>query len=353
METWDYAHCLPYFKRMENCLAAAADDPWRGHDGPLVLERGPATNPLFTAFFAASQEAGYHLTEDVNGYRQEGFAPFDRNIHRGRRLSAARAYLHPVMGRRNLTVRTSTLVTRINLEGRRAVGVEIERHGGGTETVHAGEVILAGGSINSPQLLLLSGARPGRGSRGTWHPGRGRPAGRRRPPPGPPRGLHPVQEPPARLDAADGHPEMAPAVHRGAVAVLPQRTRCHQPLRGRRVRAEQRRRRVPQPHVPLPAARDPLRRQRRRTRARLPGPCRADVLRRAWLGHAQEHGPARASRPALQLPLDRTGSPRMGGGRPRRAPDPQPGRDVAVQRRRDVPRARGHQRRRDPRLGGA
>ena len=75
METWDYAHCLPYFKKMETCLAAAADDPWRGHDGPLILERGPATNPLFSAFFAACQEAGYHLTEDVNGYRQEGFAP--------------------------------------------------------------------------------------------------------------------------------------------------------------------------------------------------------------------------------------------------------------------------------------
>ena len=79
MASWDYAHCLPYFKRMETCLAAAPDDPWRGHDGPLVLERGPATNPLFRAFFAACQEAGYQLTEDVNGYRQEGFAPFDRN----------------------------------------------------------------------------------------------------------------------------------------------------------------------------------------------------------------------------------------------------------------------------------
>jgi choline dehydrogenase len=161
METWDYAHCLPYFKRMETCLAAAADDPYRGHSGPLVLERGPATNPLFTAFFAACQEAGYHLTDDVNGYRQEGFAPFDRNIHRGRRLSAARAYLHPIMGkRRNLTVRTSTLVTAIHFEGSRAVGVEIERHGGGTETISAGEVILAGGAINSPQLLMLSGVGP-------------------------------------------------------------------------------------------------------------------------------------------------------------------------------------------------
>ncbi|MGK2851007.1 MAG: choline dehydrogenase [Candidatus Limnocylindrales bacterium] len=161
MATWDHAHCLPYFKRMETCLAADPDDPWRGHDGPLVLERGPATNPLFTAFFEATVQAGYPRTSDVNGYRQEGFAPFDRNIHRGRRLSAARAYLHPIMGKRkNLTVRTSTLVTRVHLEGRRAVGVEIERHGGGTETILAGEVILAGGAINSPQLLLLSGIGP-------------------------------------------------------------------------------------------------------------------------------------------------------------------------------------------------
>ena len=95
MGTWDYAHCLPYFMRMENCLAAGARRPFRGHSGPLVLERGPATNPLFGAFLQAVQEAGYPLTDDVNGFRQEGFAKFDRNVHRGRRLSAARAYLHP------------------------------------------------------------------------------------------------------------------------------------------------------------------------------------------------------------------------------------------------------------------
>jgi choline dehydrogenase len=162
MASWDYAHCLPYFKRMETCLAAAPDDPWRGHDGPLVLERGPATNPLFTAFFDATVQAGYPRSDDVNGYRQEGFAPFDRNIHRGRRLSAARAYLHPILGRRrNLTVRTSTLVTKVHVRDGRATGVEIERHGGGTETIGAGEVILAGGSINTPQILLLSGIGPG------------------------------------------------------------------------------------------------------------------------------------------------------------------------------------------------
>lgn len=152
METWDFAHCLPYFKRMETCLAADASDPMRGHDGPLVLERGPAKNPLFTAFFDAVQQAGYPLTDDVNGYRQEGFAPFDRNLRRGRRLSAARAYLHPVMDRPNLTVKTRAFVTKILFEGKRAVGVEFDG-----KRVRAGEVILCGGAINSPQLLQLSG----------------------------------------------------------------------------------------------------------------------------------------------------------------------------------------------------
>jgi len=154
METWSYAHCLPYFKRMETCLAGA--DEWRGGSGPLVLERGPATNPLFGAFFEAVQQAGYPLTDDVNGYRQEGFARFDRNLHRGRRLSAARAYLHPVMGRSNLTVRTLALTTKVLFEGTRAVGVEYVR-GRRRHVVRAGEVVLCGGAINSPQLLQLSG----------------------------------------------------------------------------------------------------------------------------------------------------------------------------------------------------
>ncbi|MGA3154084.1 MAG: choline dehydrogenase [Streptosporangiaceae bacterium] len=154
MADWDYAHCLPYFRRMETCLAGP--DEFRGGDGPLILERGPATNPLFTAFFAAVQEAGYSLTDDVNGYRQEGFAPFDRNVHRGRRLSAAGAYLRPVLGRRNLTLHTRAFVTKIRFDGRRAAGVDY-RHEGKLQQVQAGEIILCGGSINSPQLLQLSG----------------------------------------------------------------------------------------------------------------------------------------------------------------------------------------------------
>src|SRR3989454_95820 len=116
LEGWDYAHVLPYFKRMETCLAGA--DEWRGGDGPLILERGPAEGPLFAAFFDAVQQAGHPLTGDVNGYRQEGFARFDRNIHRGRRLSAARAYLHPVMSRPNLTVQTRAFVTRVLFESK-------------------------------------------------------------------------------------------------------------------------------------------------------------------------------------------------------------------------------------------
>jgi choline dehydrogenase len=147
---WDYAHVLPYFKKMETCLAGA--DDWRGGDGPLILERGPAEGPLFDAFFAAVQEAGHQLTPDVNGFRQEGFAKFDRNIAGGRRWSAARAYLHPALKRPNLEVRTRALVERVVLQGTRAVGVQVEG-----ETIRADEVILCGGAFNSPQLLQLSG----------------------------------------------------------------------------------------------------------------------------------------------------------------------------------------------------
>ena len=168
MQNWDYAHCLPYFKRMERCLAG--DDhsgpagtrgkgKHRGDKGPLVLERGPATNPLFEAFLQAAEQAGHPRTVDVNGYRQEGFAAFDRNVHRGRRLSAARAYLHPVLNRPNLHLLTRAFTTKILFEGTRATGVQYTK-GGRSRTVNAGEVICCGGAINSPQLLQLSGVGP-------------------------------------------------------------------------------------------------------------------------------------------------------------------------------------------------
>ncbi len=159
MKEWGYAHCLPYFKRMETRLledGTVGADQWRGGDGPLVLEQGPAKNPLFGAFFEAAQQAGYPLTDDVNGYRQEGFGRFDRNLHLGRRLSAARAYLHPVRKRTNLSVETRSLATRVRFEGKRAVGVDYVRSGR-SRTVDAGTVVLCGGAINTPQLLQLSG----------------------------------------------------------------------------------------------------------------------------------------------------------------------------------------------------
>ena len=158
-EAWDWAHCMPYFRRMETCLAG--EDEWRGGDGPLKLERGPARSPLFRAFFEAVQQAGHPMSSDVNGYRQEGFNAFDRNVYRGRRQSAARAYLHPVLRRPNLDVVTHAHATRLVMEGSRAVGVEyVRRRGsrsGGRRVARAGEVILCGGAINSPQLLQLSG----------------------------------------------------------------------------------------------------------------------------------------------------------------------------------------------------
>jgi choline dehydrogenase len=160
METWDFAHCLPYFKRMEDATAAAPDDPFRGRGGPLTLERGPATNPLFEAFFQSAEQAGYPRTADVNGFQQEGVAPFDRTIRRGRRWSATRAYLDRAKARPNLTVRTGAFVTKVLFHGTRATGVEVRRGRGAAERVAAGEVILCGGAINSPQTLLLSGVGP-------------------------------------------------------------------------------------------------------------------------------------------------------------------------------------------------
>ena len=155
MQDWDYAHCLPYFKKMENCLADPSN-PFRGNSGPLELERGPIKSLLFAAFFKATEEAGYPRTDDVNGYKQEGFAAFDRNVRRGRRLSSARAYLHPVMKRKNLTVKTRAMVTKVIFDGKRATGVEVIIKGK-RQVISAREVILCGGAINTPQILQLSG----------------------------------------------------------------------------------------------------------------------------------------------------------------------------------------------------
>jgi choline dehydrogenase len=152
---WDYAHVLPYFKRAE--MRALGANDYRGGEGPLHVATGACRNPLYHAFLEAGRQAGYPLTADMNGYQQEGFAPMDMTVHSGRRWSTARAYLRPARRRRNLIVRTGVLTLRVLFNDSRAVGIE---HAKGRRTVHVRaerEVILAGGAINSPQLLMLSG----------------------------------------------------------------------------------------------------------------------------------------------------------------------------------------------------
>ena len=157
MADWDYAHCLPYFNRMENCLAAGPTTSSAATAARSCSSAARPTNPLFEAFFEAAEQAGYPRTDDVNGYRQEGFATFDRNIRNGRRLSAAAAYLHPVMNRPNLTVITRAFVDPGDLRRQPRHRRRVPARHGGTKRVSAGEVILCGGAINTPQLLQLSG----------------------------------------------------------------------------------------------------------------------------------------------------------------------------------------------------
>ncbi|MEP7457053.1 choline dehydrogenase [Phyllobacterium sp. SB3] len=154
---WSYADVLPYFKRMEHSHGGEAG--WRGTDGPLHVQRGRRDNPLFHAFVKAGQEAGFEVTEDYNGSKQEGFGPMEQTIHNGRRWSAANAYLRPALKRRNVNL-VNGFARRVIIENQRAVGVEITRRGK-VETIRARrEVIIAASSINSPKLLMLSGIGP-------------------------------------------------------------------------------------------------------------------------------------------------------------------------------------------------
>ncbi|KAB2692690.1 choline dehydrogenase [Brucella intermedia] len=154
---WAYADVLPYFKRMEN--SQGGQEGWRGTSGPLYIQRGKRENPLFHAFVEAGHQAGFEVTEDYNGEKQEGFGPMEQTIHNGRRWSAANAYLKPALKRPNVRL-VKGLARKIVLEGKRAVGVEIEA-GRTFSTVRARrEVIIAASSINSPKLLMLSGIGP-------------------------------------------------------------------------------------------------------------------------------------------------------------------------------------------------
>ena len=351
METWDYAHCLPYFKRMENCLAADGDDRSAAHGGPLELERGPATNPLFGAFFEAVQQAGYPITDDVNGYRQEGFAKFDRNVRRGRRLSAARAYLHPVMHRENLTVTTRALVHRVLFDGTRADGRRVlDARAVARQRVDGRRGHPVRRRVQLAAAAAAQRRRRRRPSRLARHPRRPRPAGRRSTHAGPPRGLRAVLAQATGV-VATAVEDVAPAVHRRRVAVPRKGPGATNHFEGggfARSNDE-----VAYPNLMfhfLPIA--------MRYDGSSPagghgyqvhiGPMYSNSRGSVQITSTDPEGQAGA---ALQLHLDTGGSARVGRGDSHRPPHPQPAGDGAVQRRRGLTGPRGRHRRADPRLG--
>jgi choline dehydrogenase len=279
MEAWDYAHCLPYFKRMETCLAADIDDPYRGHSGPLVLERGPGDEPAVRRVLRGRPAGGL----SAHGRRERLPAGGLRGLrpqHPQRPAAVGGARLPaPVMSRPNLEVKTHAYATQILFEGKRAVGVRYVTGRGRSETVRAGEVILCGGAINSPQLLQLSGVGNADELRAA--------------------GVDVVHDLPGVGENLQDHLEVyiqyaskqpvsvAPYIkwrNRPRVglewALFHSGSRRDEPLRGPAASCAATRRRVAQPDVPLPAHRDPLRRLPAGCRARLPGAHRADDLRR-------------------------------------------------------------------------
>lgn len=154
---WSYADVLPYFKRMEHSHGGEAG--WRGTKGPMHIQRGPRQNPLYAAFIEAGKQAGFELTDDYNGSKQEGFGPMEQTIHMGRRWSVANAYLRPALKRGNVRL-INGFARRVVIENQRATGVEVEIRGQ-VQTVRARrEVIIAASPLNSPKLLMLSGVGP-------------------------------------------------------------------------------------------------------------------------------------------------------------------------------------------------
>ncbi|MDE0112484.1 MAG: choline dehydrogenase [Albidovulum sp.] len=155
---WAYSDVLPYFKRMESWHGGQSE--WRGSNGPLHVTRGTMENPLFQAFVEAGEQAGYELTPDYNGEKQEGFGTMEQTIWRGRRWSAASAYLKPALKRRNVDL-VRGFARRITFEEGRATGIEIERNGRVERISARREVVISASAINSPKILLLSGIGPG------------------------------------------------------------------------------------------------------------------------------------------------------------------------------------------------
>lgn len=155
---WGFADVLPYFKRMED--ADGGEDGWRGKGGPLHVQRGTRKNPLYGAFMEAGRQAGFELTDDYNGSKQEGFGPMEQTILGGRRWSAANAYLKPALRRKNVSL-VKGFARRVVIENQRAIGVEIEANKQIQVVKARREVIVAASSINSPKILMLSGVGPG------------------------------------------------------------------------------------------------------------------------------------------------------------------------------------------------
>ncbi|TPI40653.1 choline dehydrogenase [Mesorhizobium sp. B3-1-6] len=155
---WAFADVLPYFKRMED--SDGGEDGWRGKSGPLHVQRGTQKNPLYGAFVEAGRQAGFELTDDYNGSKQEGFGPMEQTILGGRRWSAANAYLKPALKRRNVSL-IKGFARRVVIENQRAIGVEIEANKQIQVVKARREVIVAASSVNSPKILMLSGIGPG------------------------------------------------------------------------------------------------------------------------------------------------------------------------------------------------
>ena len=158
LKDWDYEKVLPYFKKIETW--SGGENEYRGGDGILPINQSQNNNPLFKAFLASAEEAGHKINKDMNGEDQEGFGMYDVTIHKGERASASKYYLNPARKKSNLKVFTQSFVEKIIFEGTKAIGIEVNIKGKINKIFANKEIILSGGSINSPQLLMLSGVGP-------------------------------------------------------------------------------------------------------------------------------------------------------------------------------------------------
>ena len=158
LKEWDYEKVLPYFKKIETW--SGGENEYRGGDGILPINQSQNDNPLFKAFLASAEEAGHKINKDMNGKDQEGFGMYDVTIHKGERASASKYYLNPARKKSNLKVFTESFVEKIIFEGTKAIGIEVNIKGKINKIFANKEIILSGGSINSPQLLMLSGVGP-------------------------------------------------------------------------------------------------------------------------------------------------------------------------------------------------